>query len=195
MPDRSASGFLDRNCDLDQHRARSTGKTRGWGATSGRVGGQQEIKDRALVPVILRRPLHLLLSPRALGLQPQGGSHPPPPRPPLVGQAPARPSGWARPQQRCPRQRWAPWKAGCQLDSLWASDGPPGRTGWEGWETREERVLGKGTRQEKRVVSSPVLAEGRLGTCGRQPGPTGGRHGTPKGKTTPTSLLLALPRG
>lgn len=84
MPDRSASGFLDRNCDLDQHRARSTGKTRGWGATSGRVGGQQEIKDRALVPVILRRPLHLLLSPRALGLQPQGGSHPPPPRPPLA---------------------------------------------------------------------------------------------------------------
>lgn len=58
----------------------------------------------------------------------------------LLGQAPARLSGWARPQQRCPQQRWAPWKAGCQLDSLWASDGPPGRIGWWGrGDTREER--------------------------------------------------------
>lgn len=71
----------------------------------------------------------------------------------LLGQAPARLSGWARPQQRCPRQRWAPWKAGCQLDSLWASDRPPGRIGWWGEGGRPgRRGFGQGheTREESR---------------------------------------------
>ena len=82
-----------------------------------------------------------------------------------------------------------------QLDSLWASDGPPGRAGREGWKTREEGVLGKGTRQEKRVMSGPALAEGRLGACGGQPGPSRDTRGPSEGKTTPTSLLLLLTKG
>lgn len=79
------------------------------------------------------RLLHLLLSPRAPGLQPQVGSHPPPLRPLLVRQAPARPSGWARPQQRCPQQRWAPRKVSCQLDSLWTPRGPRGLADQRAW--------------------------------------------------------------
>lgn len=34
-------------------------------------------------------------------------------------------------------------------------------------------MSGKGTRQEKRVVSSLVAAEQTVGACGRQPGPGG----------------------
>ena len=74
MPDQPASRFLTKNHDLDQHRTRH-------GAREPRAAGR---KARALVPVILRRLLHLLLSPRAPGLQPQGGSHTPPPRPLLA---------------------------------------------------------------------------------------------------------------
>lgn len=77
-----------------------------------------------------------------------GGGH-------LLGQAPVRPSGWARTQQRCPRQRWAPRKAGCRLDSLWAGNRPRGenregvgRPGWkdngQDHKTREDVTSGWG---------------------------------------------------
>lgn len=60
MPDQRASRFLDRNCDLDQHRARH-------GDREPRAAGRNH---RAWVPGILRRLLHLRSSPRAPGLQP-----------------------------------------------------------------------------------------------------------------------------
>lgn len=71
----------------------------------------------------------------------------------LLGQAPARPSGWARPQQRCPRQRWAPWKAGCRLDSLWASAGASGGNGEGGPGPAGVAGVRRGGRQEKKAVS------------------------------------------
>lgn len=85
------------------------------------------------------------------GKQPDGNGR----REHLLGQALARLSGWARRQQSCPQQNWAPPKAGCQLDSLWASDRPP-RWG-RGEKARWERHIGQGQETREGSLQCPAI--------------------------------------
>lgn len=112
----------------------------------------------------------------------------------LLGQAPARPSGWARPQQRCPRQHWAPLKVSCLLDSLWAADGhrggQGGRAGGQG-----RRCWAGHEREDRR--EPPVLGEGRVVPAAGSlyPEPSGAHTQAAEWRPTPTSLLLSPSRG